>query len=180
MHMLFRFVWAIGCFKFQLPLNSYSPSLSLNMFWILPGSKLSLDLYRICAVLNSTKSLHFSVRDFKNILHSLFLLLSFAWCILTVGCLCTCSPTRQHHMSHMVEREYNIASSMIYSSVRALFCILSPQDRLTRTCRGENGRSEAASWKRERVVASIWAQLRDTISLGWPSVTLMQCMLVLY
>jgi len=33
-HMFFRVVWTIGCLKLHLPLSSYSPSLSLKIFWI--------------------------------------------------------------------------------------------------------------------------------------------------
>jgi len=139
MFMLFRVVWAIGCLKLHLPLRSYSPSLSLNVLWKLPGCKLWFALYRMCAVLNSTKSLNVSERDFKNSAlvcswyPTLFSILIALFCMMHIDCRVFLEVFPHTSTQYVVEREDNIVSAMIYSSVCALFCILSPQSGLTWT-----------------------------------------------
>ena len=66
MHILLTVVLTLSCFKYRFPLKLYPPSLSMNNVCNFLGSRLFLALYMICAVLNVTRSVNFSVCDFKN------------------------------------------------------------------------------------------------------------------
>ena len=66
MHIFFNVEPAKCTFKLSSLLRLYPPSLSLNIFWILPGKSLLLAVNIINAVLYSTRSMSFMTWDCKN------------------------------------------------------------------------------------------------------------------